>query len=108
VPCSRGNFCQFKTYFTLNPYQIGDNVAVKAAAYTGKCDAGYICLTGSASKTPPNGLTGYRCPKGSYCLSGAIIEKKCLPGTYMDIEGNTDPNCKPCLVGTMCPRFGMT
>ncbi len=26
----------------------------------------------------------------------------------MDIEGNTDPNCKPCLVGTMCPRFGMT
>ena len=49
----------------------------------------------------------YKCPKGSYCTAGALVDYKCLPGTFMDIEGHSDPKCKTCIAGTMCPRFGM-
>ena len=81
--------------------------AASSYTYTGKCKQGYICLTGSSSPTPNDGITGYLCPKGSYCLSGALSERKCPPGSYMDVFGNFDPNCKACVAGTMCPRFGM-
>jgi hypothetical protein len=83
------------------------NVLTAAAGFTGPCSIGYICLTGSSTKTPTNGIMGYMCPKGSYCTAGALVDNKCLPGTYMDIEGSSDPKCKPCIAGTMCPRYGM-
>ena len=72
------------------------NVAAAAAAFTGTCSEGYICLTGSSTKTPTNGLMGYLCPKGAYCLAGALVDMKCLPGTYMDVVGNANKACKPC------------
>lgn len=33
--------------------------------WTGECEAGYICLSGSNTSTPTDGITGKICPKGS-------------------------------------------
>lgn len=57
------------------------------ALYAGKCDASYICLPGSTTKTPNDGVQGYLCPKGHFCQSGYVVERKCLPGTYNDMTG---------------------
>jgi len=84
LPCKRGEYCKYADYFVANPYKIGmDVVAVtNKALYNGKCQKGYICLEGSSTSTPSNIKIGYICPKGSYCLEGAYIERKCAPGSY--------------------------
>ena len=37
-----------------------------------KCSAGYVCLRGSNTSTPTDGIVGYKCPPGFYCTEGKI------------------------------------
>ena len=72
VPCNRGHYCNFYDYFTSNNTNVDINAAENNPTYYGVCDTGYICLEGSSIRNPQNNLTGYICPKGYYCLSGAF------------------------------------
>ncbi|CAG2216507.1 unnamed protein product [Mytilus edulis] len=69
------------------------------------CDAGFICMTGSNVASPTDGLIGYICPAGHYCLSGAVTETPCDIGTYAPSTGLGA--CLDCLEGTTCPTMGM-
>ncbi len=53
-PCPAGYYCPFAGQVT--PYAM--------------CSAGYLCLSGSVSATPTDGVTGRSCPLGQYCPSG--------------------------------------
>ena len=55
--------------------------------YSLPCDAGFICLTGSNLPNPTDGIKGYICPSGHYCLSGAVTETLCDIGTYAPSTG---------------------
>ena len=55
--------------------------------YSLPCDPGYVCLTGSDVATPTDGIVGYACPAGYYCLGGAIQETPCPRGYYQSQTG---------------------
>jgi hypothetical protein len=83
MPCPKGYFCKFATYFSQNPV----NPSTISSAFTsttayGKCKAGFVCIGGSSTDSPIDFQTGYKCPKGYYCPEGTTIELPCLPGTY--------------------------
>nr|XP_055052406.1 zonadhesin isoform X1 [Misgurnus anguillicaudatus] len=68
------------------------------------CDAGYVCINGSRSTRPVDGLQGYICPSGHSCPIGSPLEVPCEPGTYSASPGAT--HCLTCPAGTMCPSTG--
>ena len=41
----------------------------------GNCSAGYICLSRSNTSMPTDGVMGFICPPGQFCLSGATACK---------------------------------
>ena len=65
------------------------------------CLAGYICISGSSTPTPVNGIHGYQCPKGHYCPEGSLNEIPCTKGSYMPFMGQS--KCLLCPVGSRCP-----
>ncbi|KAL7831753.1 hypothetical protein AOLI_G00293010 [Acnodon oligacanthus] len=86
-PCPPGHFCE-----------------QPAMAHTSDaflCDAGYVCLGGSRSARPVDGLEGYLCPSGHSCPIGTPVEVPCEPGTYSSAPGAA--HCLSCPPGTMCP-----
>ncbi|KAK1786529.1 hypothetical protein P4O66_017651 [Electrophorus voltai] len=86
-PCPPGHFCE-------QPAMVRPSDAVL-------CDAGYVCLGGSRSARPVDGLEGYLCPSGYGCSIGTSAEVPCQPGTYSSAPGAA--HCLPCPAGTMCP-----
>lgn len=69
------------------------------------CDPGYICVKGASVARPTDGTTGYVCPKGHYCPSGAVRPLVCEPGTYGPNEGLG--TCRNCTAGQTCPTQAM-
>ncbi|WAR09797.1 hypothetical protein MAR_034873 [Mya arenaria] len=70
-----------------------------------QCDAGYLCYSGAVTSTPVNNATqgGERCPRGGYCLKGAIEALPCPKGTYSNITGAVDTSeCTICDPGYYC------
>lgn len=70
-------------------------------AASGRCDAGYYCLSGARSATPVDaGVTGDRCPEGHYCPRGSSAPFPCPPGHYSNTTGNSHlSDCPPCPPG---------
>lgn len=64
----------------------------------------YVCINGSRSARPVDGLQGYICPSGHSCPIGAPLEVPCEPGTYSSVPGAA--RCLSCPAGTMCPSPG--
>lgn len=74
LPCPRGKYCAFRTYFDetgFNPSNIA-SAATMLSNY-GSCAAGYVCVVGAKSSTPTDGVTGYKCPVGYYCPSSPTL-----------------------------------
>ncbi|XP_066500606.1 zonadhesin [Hoplias malabaricus] len=86
-PCPPGHFCE--------------KPAMAQASDAFLCDAGYVCLGGSRSARPIDGLEGYLCPAGHNCPTGTPLEVPCEPGTYSSAPGASQ--CLSCPAGTMCP-----
>ena len=61
---------------------MGKTLTLSIIGYSLPCDAGFICLEGSNVPNPTDGVIGYVCPTGHYCLSGAVTETPCDIGTY--------------------------
>lgn len=61
----------------------------------------YVCLGGSRSARPVDGLEGYICPSGYSCPVGTQVEIPCEPGTYSNAPGAA--HCIFCPSGSMCP-----
>ncbi|RUS80924.1 hypothetical protein EGW08_011305, partial [Elysia chlorotica] len=73
------------------------------------CDAGFVCVSGSNSSRPTDGLTGYECLPGYYCPKGSDQGTKCPAGTFSDglgLENVTE--CQQCTPGTYCDVDGLT
>ena len=66
----------------------------------------YVCLVGSSTPTPTDGIQGYRCTPGYYCPRGATVPLGCDIGTYNSDYGQS--NCTVCPEGMMCPDINMT
>ena len=66
----------------------------------------YVCLEGSTTPNPTDGVTGYICPAGFFCEAGTTQEEACPPGTYQASLGQD--NCTVCPAGFMCLLSNMT
>ncbi|KAL2085398.1 hypothetical protein ACEWY4_018718 [Coilia grayii] len=68
------------------------------------CEGGYVCVGGSMSPRPDDGIMGYLCPPGHSCAPGSAVEVPCVPGTHSSGVGAA--NCTLCPAGTHCPSSG--
>lgn len=70
---------------------------------TDLCDAGYVCVSGSNSSSPVDGVTGFICPVGHYCPAGSGQGTKCPLGTFSNTEGlHNSSSCEKCTPGKYC------
>lgn len=96
LPCDKGKFCDLWGLTTP----------------AGKCEAGYICVSGSNTPSPfavihtvGSSLNG-RCPPGYYCESGAETPLECPEGSYNPNPGQGA--CLTCPKGQYCSGKGLT
>ena len=76
---------------------------------SGVCDAGFWCISGAASATPSDGVTGTPCTVGHYCLSGTSLPAPCPLGTWSNSTRLSSPEqCQPCPGGYYCNDTGLT
>ncbi|KAK3560704.1 hypothetical protein QTP86_014744, partial [Hemibagrus guttatus] len=107
LPCPPGTFSSslglsmVKKCQSCPPGYFCDHPAMANALDALLCDAGYVCLGGSRSARPVDGLEGYICPIGYSCPIGTPVEMPCEPGTYSSAPGAA--HCLSCPSGTMCP-----
>ncbi|OXB81274.1 UNVERIFIED_CONTAM: hypothetical protein H355_014318 [Colinus virginianus] len=72
-------------------------------APSGLCSAGYYCLAGASSPSPPGVQeTGGPCPVSHFCPEGASFPLACLAGTYNNLTRQAA--CFPCAAGYYCPE----
>lgn len=64
------------------------------------CDPGFVCLFGAFVANPVDNVTGYSCPAGHFCVSGALSEETCLPRSYQPNAGQSE--CIVCPAGAIC------
>lgn len=87
TPCPAGKYCS----------------GIGEITTSGNCAAGYLCINGSSTATPNDGITGTICPAGGYCPSGASKLKSCPAGKYNDLIGQkNNSSCKDCTAGFYC------
>ena len=84
LPCSGGHYCG----------------GWGLTEVSGKCAEGYYCLSGAASSTPTDLVTGGICPKGSFCVEGSSFHQFCANGTYTNHSGARE--CYVCPIGFFC------
>ena len=73
----------------------------------GECREGFFCISGAATPTPTDGVTGDECSMGGYCLAGSSQPSPCPPGSYNPSRGLVaQSECQPCLGGQYCEGFG--
>jgi len=114
VPCTEGSYCPAGThpvpqcpagtYNSLKyakavtdcyPCPPGKYCEIGSTAFTGYCDAGFVCTGGSAVKAPTGTFdkVDYAvtksgpCPAGHFCKRGSSFPEKCAAGTYQDVTG---------------------
>lgn len=56
---------------------------------------------GAKSPQPVDGITGYECPRGTYCPAGSSFPIGCPPGSYNPSEAMEV--CATCTAGSICP-----
>lgn len=63
----------------------------------------FICTGGSPTPTPTDGIVGYQCTPGGYCLAGATEKTPCPAGSYNPtIIAQGPADCIPCPPGFYC------
>ncbi|CAM9728195.1 unnamed protein product, partial [Laminaria digitata] len=70
------------------------------ASVAGLCGAGYACVEGAESPQPVDGITGYECPRGTYCPAGSSFPIGCSPGSYN--PSKVMESCTECSAGSVC------
>ena len=76
---------------------------------TGDCTAGYLCISGSSTPTPTDGVTGDWCPVGYYCETGTPTATPCPAGTQANVTGLTSSSeCPACQGGYYCGSSGLS
>ena len=65
-----------------------------------RCSGGYLCIKGSASATPTDGITGSLCPQHCYCEENTGFAERCKDGT-MAPNGGAEI-CSTCSEGKSC------
>ncbi|XP_051895657.1 uncharacterized protein LOC127583575, partial [Pristis pectinata] len=69
---------------------------------------GYYCIERSSSPNPTDGITGQRCPGGSYCPKGTENIRPCPIGHFGPMQGSgAEINCLPCPPGLFCNSSGL-
>ncbi|XP_040546472.1 zonadhesin-like isoform X6 [Gallus gallus] len=122
-PCPPGHFCPAGTSIPqqcpvgtysdrLYMWQESSCMACPSGHYcssaaltapSGRCSAGYYCLTGASSPSPPGVWeTGGPCPVSHFCPEGASFPLACLAGTYNNLTRQAA--CFPCAAGYYCPE----
>ena len=91
-PCDAGKFC--------------DSPGLDKPS--GPCSAGYLCLNGSKTMTPTDGINE-RCPRGQYCVNGTTGGQLCPEGTMRSSMGAAKlEDCTPCKPGKYCNKAGLS
>ena len=78
------------------------------AAPSGRCNKGYLCLSGAINPTP-DGSDGINlpCPRGKFCVEGTTAAENCPAGTINGNIGATSlDECQPCPAGFYCNETG--
>ncbi|EDO40915.1 predicted protein, partial [Nematostella vectensis] len=106
IPCPRGSFANTagnKNVSDCRPCSPGhycdpnDSIVMER-----ECSPGYVCILGSTTPTPTDGIEGKKCPMGHFCTKGTIKEEACQPGTYAPRTGLSV--CDWCPPGYTCPN----
>ena len=79
-----------------------------------ECDAGFVCVSGSTVPDPQDGITGYLCPAGKYCVQGCSKFGEVTPCPISCPDGYYNPitaaksivSCLKCLPGSFCGGTG--
>ena len=100
IECYPGSICISDLSDPLNP--------VKAVS---DCPAGYYCVGNLNSDALPANCAGgdtcmTDCPQGHYCPTGSYEPIKCEPGTYNDVENQSE--CSTCPLRSYCDESGLT
>ena len=66
----------------------------------GNCSARYYCSGNATNSAPTDGVTGDKCPVGSYCPAGSGSPVPCPDGSFTDTELNEE--CLACMPGHYC------
>ncbi|XP_038155551.1 uncharacterized protein LOC119792815 [Cyprinodon tularosa] len=92
IPCPSGTFCN-KSGLALP---------------VGPCSPGYYCVGGATEARPTDGVTGYICPPGTYCVESSGEPELCPPGSFSPLSGLTnEASCQPCTAGFYCEEAGL-
>ena len=79
------------------------------STFTNDCFAGYVCLSGASVGNPTDGITGYECPAGHYCVAGTHTPTPCPMGTYSSATGlQAEAQCIDCTSGHYCNETGLS
>lgn len=76
--------------------------------FPGDCSAKYLCIKGSDTSTPTDGITGQLCPEGHYCTAGTPAPSACPVGTWSNSTGlGSVDECQACRGGYFCDSNAM-
>lgn len=106
--CVKGYYCPEGSAYALKcdaGKYCGSDLLLEVS---GDCDAGYYCISGATTKTPTDGTTGDKCPKGHYCPAGSQSPIPCPKGTYNGLYSSTsDTACSSCPPKYYCGGAGL-
>ena len=89
------------------PYRAGTSAMYGLSINTNfYCSAGYLCISGSATPTPTDGVKGSACSVGTYCVAGALSMQNCPAFQYNPYVGQG--TCFPCPPGEYCATAGLS
>ncbi|ESP01226.1 hypothetical protein LOTGIDRAFT_111743, partial [Lottia gigantea] len=107
IPCPFGKYSKSpgaKTEFDCIPCDPG----FFCSGSSRDCSARYICLGGSSTPTPTDGITGSLCPEGQYCPKGTPAPIPCPLGTWSNSTGlGIAGECQQCTGGYYCASTGL-
>ncbi|CCI46527.1 unnamed protein product [Albugo candida] len=99
--CPKGFYCRSGTLPIACPMGTYNNETGKAQRQDCReCNAGRLC-----NDTGIIDMDSYRCPRGSYCVRGAITSNWCPDGTYGEFDGaERIEECVQCPEGSYCSQ----
>lgn len=86
------------------PGKYCDEVGIDSSEIISKdCKQGYLCIGGSVTPVPTDGISGKICKPGHFCLEGTATEDQCPGGSYEPRQGTSSSSCQVCPEGFFCP-----
>jgi hypothetical protein len=117
INCPAGTYSSDKYLYEAaqcNDCQPGKYCLEGSSTFTGYCNSGFVCVTGSGLASPSGtfdestwaATSNGPCPTGHYCPYGSGYPRKCPVGTYAPTTGLSE--CLDCPAHNYCATAGLS